>query len=252
MAGPPASSARPTKCSSARPLAHQRRGDADPLGDVVQREAEDQEDAEGGLAQGEGGADGQPLAQVVQPDAERDLIGQRQRRLLLVLRAPPQRVADRRSAAPSSAAPPAGSAPARRARRPPPAPISCASSHMSTTRKASSPTVSARTKFIPRRPSRRRNGIPEQPERDRHDADVETDQREAEEALLIGLGTLDRHRDLGLEDDAGRADQRDGVRLALDPGIGDARSSPIAGGRGSRPAPSRTASRPRRRAPGRS
>ena len=32
----------------------------------------------GGLAQGEGGADGQPLAQVVQTDAERDLIGQGQ------------------------------------------------------------------------------------------------------------------------------------------------------------------------------
>ena len=59
-----------------RPLAHQRRGDADPLGHVVQREADDQEDAERGLAEREGGADGQPLAQVVQPDAERDLIGQ--------------------------------------------------------------------------------------------------------------------------------------------------------------------------------
>ena len=84
MAGPPASSARPTKCEQPRPIAHERRGDADPLGHVVQREAEDEEDAEGGLAQGEGGADGQPLAEVVQPDAERDLIGQRQRRLLLL------------------------------------------------------------------------------------------------------------------------------------------------------------------------
>ena len=79
MAGPPASSARPTKCEQPRPVAHQRRGDADALGHVVQREAEDQEDAEGGFAQREGGADGQPFAQVVQADAERDLIGQRQR-----------------------------------------------------------------------------------------------------------------------------------------------------------------------------
>ena len=85
IAGPPASRASPTKWRSARPVAHQRRGDADPLGDVVQGKAEDQEDAERGLAEGEGGADGQPLAQVVQPDAERDLVGQRQRRLLVML-----------------------------------------------------------------------------------------------------------------------------------------------------------------------
>ena len=45
-------------------------------------------------------------------------------------------------------------------------------------------------------------GIPEETERDRHDADVEADQREAQEALLIGLGTLDGHRDRRLEEDA--------------------------------------------------
>ena len=51
--------------------------------------------------------------------------------------------------------------------------------------------------------------IPEEPEGDRDDADVETDQGEAEETLRLARG-LDGHRDGGLEEDAGRADQADG------------------------------------------
>ena len=57
------------------------------FGHVVQGEADDQEDAERGLAEREGGADRQSFAEVVQPDAERNLIGQRQRpRSVAVLR----------------------------------------------------------------------------------------------------------------------------------------------------------------------
>src|SRR5215204_6579065 len=41
----------------------------------------------------------------------------------------------------------------------------------------------------------------------RDDLDVEANHREAEEALLIGLRTLDGHRNGGLEEDAGRVDQ---------------------------------------------
>ena len=85
MAGPPARSARATKWRQPRPIAHQRRGDADALGDIVQRKAEDQEDAEGRFAERERGADGQAFAQIVQADTERNLIGKRQRRLLLLL-----------------------------------------------------------------------------------------------------------------------------------------------------------------------
>src|SRR5690606_24206670 len=59
----------------ARAFAQDRRGDADALGDVVERETGDQEDPERYLAQREGRADGQPLAEVVQPDAERDAVG---------------------------------------------------------------------------------------------------------------------------------------------------------------------------------
>ena len=44
----------------------------DALGQVVQREADHQERGQRGLAGGEGGADGEPLAEIVQPDAERD------------------------------------------------------------------------------------------------------------------------------------------------------------------------------------
>ena len=64
-------------------------------------------------------------------------------------------------------------------------------------------------------------GIPEQAKGDRDDADVDADQPEAEEALLIGLGTLDGHRDGGFENDAGGADQGDGVSLTLDPRVGN-------------------------------
>ena len=46
-------------------------------------------------------------------------------------------------------------------------------------------------------------GVPEETEGDRHDADVEADQGEAEETLLIRLRTLDGHRDCRLEEDAG-------------------------------------------------
>jgi hypothetical protein len=61
-----------------RALARNRRGDADALGDVVQREAHHQKGAQRGLAEGIGRPDRQPLAQVVQADAERDAVGHAQ------------------------------------------------------------------------------------------------------------------------------------------------------------------------------
>ena len=54
------------------PFLRHRRDDRQPLGGVVQREAEDQQRAEGRLAQCEGGPDREPLTEVVQPDADRD------------------------------------------------------------------------------------------------------------------------------------------------------------------------------------
>ena len=190
-----------------RPLPHHRRGDADPLGDVVEGEADDQEDAERRLAEREGAADRQPLAQVVQPDAERDLVGERQAACSL-LAAPRKERCRRRPAAPPSAAPAAGSAPGHRGRRPrwprPPAPPpTCRRPG-----RASSPTVSARMKFIPRRPSRRRNGYQSKPERDRDDADVEPDQGEAEHALAVGRRADSNATGISASKiDAGRADQ---------------------------------------------
>ena len=71
----------------------------------------------------------------------------------------------------------------------------------------------------PTQPAQER--VPEEPEGDRDDSDVEADQGEAKETLLIRLRTLDGHRDGRLEEDAGCADQGNGVCLTLDPGIGD-------------------------------
>ena len=54
-----------------------RRGDPEPLGDVVNHEADDEEAAERELAERERRADGEPLAEVVQPDADGDERGER-------------------------------------------------------------------------------------------------------------------------------------------------------------------------------
>ena len=72
-AGPPASSASAGEARQRRPLLEDRRGDADALGDVVQREAEHEERAKPGRTGGERRADGEPLAEIVQADAERDV-----------------------------------------------------------------------------------------------------------------------------------------------------------------------------------
>ena len=55
-----------------RPFPEDRRGDADALGYVVQRETQHQERAEPGRTGREGGTYRQPFAQIVQADAERD------------------------------------------------------------------------------------------------------------------------------------------------------------------------------------
>ena len=53
-------------------VAGQRRDDAEALGGVVQREADDQHGGQGDLVAGRGLADGQALGEVVQADADRD------------------------------------------------------------------------------------------------------------------------------------------------------------------------------------
>ena len=65
------SPARP-RSERAAPLVRRRRGDPEPLGDVVDHEADDQERAERQLPEREGRADRQPLAEVVQADPDRD------------------------------------------------------------------------------------------------------------------------------------------------------------------------------------
>ena len=77
-AGPPASSARTAKRHERRLDLEDWCGDADAFGDVVQREAEDQEGAEARRTRREGGTDGETFAEIVQADAEGDIGGQRQ------------------------------------------------------------------------------------------------------------------------------------------------------------------------------
>lgn len=99
--------------------------------------------------------------------------------------------------------------------------ISLASWNMSTIRKSSNPMVSARMASAARElPQLLQEREPEQPERHRHEADVEADQRKAGKGLAIGTRRFDRHRHLGREDDPGLRDEGDRV-LALDPRIGD-------------------------------
>ncbi|CAE7319613.1 ybaL, partial [Symbiodinium pilosum] len=61
-----------------RPCLEDRRGDSDALGHVVHGEAQHQESPQARRAGGEGGTDRQPLAEVVQPDAERDVERERE------------------------------------------------------------------------------------------------------------------------------------------------------------------------------
>ena len=58
--------------SDAAAAPRQRRDDGEPFRGVVQREADDQQRAERGLAERERRADRQPFAEVVQADADRD------------------------------------------------------------------------------------------------------------------------------------------------------------------------------------
>ena len=95
----------------------------------------DQEDAEGGLAEGEGGADGQPLAEVVQADAERDRRWRARSRAAL----PPPRPTGEQQERRRSAAPPARPAPVPWKPAAASAAISWASSNVSTTRKSEQP-----------------------------------------------------------------------------------------------------------------
>ena len=149
-AGSPASRPRPTRrrsraCAASSPSRHGR-DDRQPLGGVVQGEAHDQRGAERQRADGVGGPDGQALAEVVQPDAQRHEEGQPPRAGpvgLLALLAPPQAARrpppapDRRPARPGTPAP--------RLRRPasPEPANSVPSSRASMPRKPSSPSVSA-------------------------------------------------------------------------------------------------------------
>ena len=143
---------RPTKAPERRPLLEDRRGDADAFGDVVQREAEHQEGAEPGRARREGGADRQPFAEIVQADAERDEGRQREaRRRSAAAGRPPSAGGSSPTAASTTMTGPWKSAAARRQARALPRSVS-------TNRKASRPTVSASTKFMPPRPTPRSAG----------------------------------------------------------------------------------------------
>ena len=73
----PGHQGQPAKAAAGGVL-HQRRGDADAFGDVVQRETEHEEGAEPAAPAGEGGTDRETLAEVVQADPEGDVGRQRQ------------------------------------------------------------------------------------------------------------------------------------------------------------------------------
>ena len=72
IAGAPAIRPRLRQPRWRHALADQRRDDRDPLGGVVDREADDQEGAQGELADGVRGADREALAEVVEADSDRD------------------------------------------------------------------------------------------------------------------------------------------------------------------------------------
>src|SRR3712207_7115742 len=69
---PPRSTLFPYTTLFRSPLARERRHDAQAFRGVVEQEPDHQKRTERNLAGGVGGADGDPLAQVVQSDAERD------------------------------------------------------------------------------------------------------------------------------------------------------------------------------------
>jgi hypothetical protein len=70
IAGAPA--IRPSSRREATALARERRDDRQPLGGVVQREADDEERPERERPDRVGRADREPLAEVVQADPDRD------------------------------------------------------------------------------------------------------------------------------------------------------------------------------------
>ena len=62
---------------------------------------------------------------------------------------------------------------------------------------------------------------PQHPERDRHDAHVEPEQRHQPVEAEVGVGRLDRHRDLVRDRRAGRGHELHLVGVALDPVVAD-------------------------------
>ena len=135
-----------------------RRHDREPLGRVVQREADDEQRAERRFAQGERGADGEPFTEIVEADADRNQDRQDPAAAAFV------RGRDRVRAARCRRLREAGThrpRPARTARHPettpaaapPPRVPRCAPS---TSRNASSPTVNASRKVHRRRRQARR------------------------------------------------------------------------------------------------
>ena len=96
-----------------------------------------------------------------------------------------------------------------------------ASPSASTPRNVSSPAVSAMNAASQRGSARRSDGSHRKPERNRHDADEEADQRVAEEAVEARVQRLDRSSDLLRRLDPGRARHADGDRIVLDPVVRD-------------------------------
>ena len=181
MAGAPASSASPTKADERRRLLHQRRGDADALGDVVQREAEHEEGAEPRGAGREGGADREALAEVVQADAERDGGRERQpgRGAAAAADDPQQEEADARPRAPPSRGP--------GRRRPPRRPARARPRASRRTGSASRPMVRASRKLMPCEPTPAQHRVEHQADGDRHDADEGAEQRLRHELARLRL-----------------------------------------------------------------
>ncbi len=204
----------------------ERRHDGEPLGRVVQREAEHQQGAERELAEREGGADGQPLTEVVQADADGDE---------QCHDGPGRPGAGPGRGAAAAAQPGAetvdGEIGGDRGEQQQHRPLERARHRLGRLaalvqrvdeEEDQQPDRQGQHEVEAAPPEPPQQRVPEQADRHRQHADVEADQREDAEQPAAGARRLHRHRDLVIEGDAVAADQAQRVRLALDPGVGDA------------------------------
>ena len=201
----------------------ERRDDRQPLGRVVDREPDDQERAQRERAGGVRGADRHALAEVVQPDPDRD------QRRGTCRRAPAQ---PGRDAAQHQVGDDRADEHERRAAER----LRALAGQLEALERRVDGQEREQPdgqRHQPAQPHGRHAPQPRQPqhaERDRDHADVDPEQRHQPEEPDVGRGRLDRDRDLVHDRPAGGGHQRDLVGLALDPRLRDAH------GRGLEPA----------------